>query len=110
MIEINGKEYVMRGLKTQDIYFMSRILKKMNIKIDATGKDSAEQVGVDLMMKVAENLHQAQDEVSAFLGGMISMDKEVFDNLEIEDTIKVLNEFKQLKGLSGFFQLVAKSM
>ena len=110
MIEINGKEYVMRGLKTQDIYSMSRILKKMNIKMDAGGKQSAEQVGIDLMTKVFENLHQAQDEVNAFFGGLIGMTAVEFSELDIEHAGQVIGEFRKLKGLTGFFQLVAKSM
>ena len=106
MIEIQGKEYVMRGLKTKDIYTMSRILKKMQLKMDA--KTSPDQVGVDLMMRVLENLHLAENEVNAFLSGLIGMEPEKFADLDFEDTFKVLSEFQKQKGLSGFFTTAAK--
>ena len=110
MIEINGKEYVMRGLKTQDIYKMSRILKKMGVKVSIGKNDTMESVGADFILKCLENLHLAEKEVNSFLGELIGMKPDEFNELEIEDAAKVLNEFRNLKGLESFFTLAAKSM
>ena len=100
--------YEMRGLKTSDIYKMSRILKKMNLDLVADDTTTQVQMGVQMIKKIGENLHMAEDEVNEFMGGMVGLSGEEFGNLPIEDTIQIMEQFKEQKGLTSFFKLAAK--
>jgi len=99
-------EYKMRALKTSDIFKMSKILKKLNVKVDVNDKTTQQQVGVQMLQRVAENLHLAEDEVNAFLGELVNVDAKEFANLPIEDTLKIITLFKEQKGLASFLSAV----
>lgn len=98
-------EYKMRPLKTLDIYAMSKILKKLNVKLDVNEKTTQQQLGVQMFQRVAENLHLADEEVNAFLGEMVGIKAKEFNDLPIEDTFKIISLFKEQKGLASFLKL-----
>ena len=100
--------YTMRPLKTSDIFKMSKILKKLNIKLEIAGKTTQAQMGVQMVQRIAENLHLAEDEVNAFLGELVGVDQEAFANLPIEDTLEIITLFKDQKGLASFLQTAVK--
>lgn len=109
-------KYEMRPLKTKDIYTMSKILKKLDVKITLDlnkfkGK-SQEQAGQEfflvLIKNALENLHLAEKEVNTFLAELVGIDAKAFDELPIEDTIEIINLFKNQKGLANFLQLAGK--
>jgi hypothetical protein len=101
-------EEVMRNLITNDIFKMSRILKKMSLKLDVKGKTS-EEIGGEFVLAVLENIHLAQEEVNDFLGGLMGMEGESFGKLPIEQTMEAIAEFKNLPGLAGFFKAAGLS-
>jgi len=113
--------YKVRKLKTFDIYPMSKILKKMNLKLNVADitknidleelkKEDNEgkmiQAGLQAMIQigfqVAENLHLAQEEVSEFMGSMVGMSAKEFNELDIEETVKIMAQFTQQKGVASF--------
>ena len=96
----------MRQLKTNDVFLMSRILKKININLDSKGTD--EEIGLKLLMQVAENAYLAQNEINEFLGGLTGMTGEEFGNLPIKESMAIMSEFKQLDGVVDFFKLVGQ--
>jgi len=109
-------KYEMRPLKTKDIYTMSKILKKLDVKITLDlnkfkGK-SQEQAGqlffIELIKNALENLHFAQNEVNTFLAELVGIEANQFDELSIEDTVEIINQFKSQKGLATFLQLAGK--
>jgi len=100
----------LRGLKTSDIYKMSKILKKMNIKLDVGDETTQMEMGVQMFQRAIENLHMAEDEVNEFLGDMAGMSGEAFGELPLEQASEVMEEFKKQPGLKRFFMLVSKSM
>ena len=97
----------MRQLKTNDVFLMSRILKKININLDSKGTD--EEIGLKLLMQVAENAYLAQSEINTFLGDLVGMTGEEFGNLPLKESMSIMNEFKQLDGVADFFSLVGQS-
>ncbi|OEH86254.1 hypothetical protein BHU72_12020 [Desulfuribacillus stibiiarsenatis] len=113
-------DYKIRNLKNSDVFKMSKILKAMNLKLDAkqfmekfSEKDIAEkqmQFGLEMIKTALENLHLAENEVNEFLGGLIGITGEEFAELDIEVGMQVTAQFKELKGIKAFFQLVSKSM
>jgi hypothetical protein len=104
-------QYQMRPLKTNDIFPMSKIIKKMNLKLDKVSfKDKTqEQAGVEILLMAAENLHLAQEEVNSFLGSLVGITGQDFGELPIEDSLSIIQQFREQKGLSSFFNLAAKS-
>ena len=93
----------MRQLITNDIFTMSRILKKLNINIDTDG-ESDEKIALKLIVKVAENAHLAQNEINDFIGGLANMTGEEFGKLPIKESISILKQFKELDGIDDFFK------
>lgn len=97
----------MRQLKTNDVFLMSRILKKININLESKGTD--EEIGMKLLIQVAENAYLAQNEINEFLGDLVGMTGEEFGNLPIKESMAIMSEFKQLDGVVDFFKLVGQS-
>ena len=58
----------MRQLQTNDIFSMSRILKKLDLKFEDSETD--EELVLDLIKKAAENAYMAQTEINNFLGSI----------------------------------------
>lgn len=98
----------MRKLKTSDIFKMSKILKKMNIRFEIEEGITPSQMGVQMVQRIIENLHLAEDEVNEFLGGLVGLDQENFADLPIEETLKVISLFKEQKGILNFLKLAGK--
>lgn len=94
---------LIRPLRTSDIFLMSKIFKKMGIKIETKDK-SQEQIGAEILLAVAENFHLAQDEVNELLGNMVGLTAEQFNALPITEVLRIIKEFKSLPGISSFLQ------
>lgn len=105
----------MRQLTTNDVFKMSRILKKLELKsteinIDGDSKNYDEQLGIAVILKAAENLHLAQNEINDFLGDLCGMTGADFGKLPIKESIKYIQEFKDLDGVSDFFKYAGQLM
>ncbi|WP_332632028.1 hypothetical protein [Halalkalibacter flavus] len=101
-------EYKMRPLKTMDIFKMSKILKKLNVKLDVNEKITQKQMGAQMIQRVVENLHLAEGEVNAFLAELVGIDAKEFAELPIEDTLQIIALFKEQKGLASFLSAAGK--
>lgn len=97
----------MRELITADVFKMSKILKKMDIKLEVEGKTQA-QVGAELIVKIGENLHLAENEVNEFMGSLIGIPAKEFSELPLTKTFEYLEEFKNMPGLVNFFKLAGQ--
>lgn len=103
--------YKMRTLKTSDIFKMSKILKKLEVKTNDIKLEegmTTEQVGVTIILKAVENLHMAEDEVNDFISGLVGITAEEFGELPIEDTLSIISQFKEQKGIASFLQLAGR--
>ena len=92
----------MRQLQTNDIFSMSRILKKLDLKFEESETD--EELVLDLIKKVAENAYMAQTEINNFLGELSGMTGEEFGKLPLKESLAIIKEFKQLDGINDFFK------
>jgi|SRR5699024_7998441 len=101
-------KFKMRNLKTGDIYKMSKILKKMDITFEVKEGISQEQMGVQMIQKVAENLHLAEKEVNGFLAELIGITADEFSELPIGTVLDVFNQFKNQKDIGAFLKLAGK--
>lgn|SRR5690625_807271 len=100
--------YEMRNLKTGDIYKMSRILKKMDLKFDVQEGITQEQMGIYMIQKVLENLHLAEKEVNEFLSELIGITPKEFADLPLGEVINIYEQFKNQKDLIPFLKLAGK--
>ncbi|HSH24602.1 MAG TPA: hypothetical protein VLA13_03585 [Massilibacterium sp.] len=101
-------KYKMRNLKTGDIYKMSKILKKMDIKFTVPKDATQEEMGVQLIQRVLENLHLAENEVNAFMAELVGLKTEEFAELPIGDVMEIFNLFKEQKDIAAFLKLAGK--
>jgi hypothetical protein len=99
---------MLRNLKTADIFKMSKILKKMGLKVDAGEGKTQQQVGAELILSVFENIHMAEAEVNEFLADLAGMKAAEFAELPIEQTMEIMAEFKQIPGLASFFKTAGR--
>jgi len=107
-------KYEMRGLKTSDIYVMSKILKKLNLKMNVdlnkykgkkiSQEDAGKEMMIDLLKTALENLSDAENEVNTFLASLVGLKAKEFSNLPIEDTFEIIGLFKEQKGLKNFLK------
>lgn len=97
-----------RPLVGNDIFKLSRILKKMEIKFDVKEGMTQEQLGAELIMKAFENLHLAQKEVNEFMGSLIGIDGKAFGELPISEYFEYLEKFKDIKNIKSFFTQAEK--
>lgn len=98
----------MRKLKTGDIYKMSRIFKKMNIRLEVDSKTNQVQMGAQLIQRILENLHLAEKEVNGFLSELIGIDPEEFNELSLTEVMEVFNQFKNQEDIGAFLKLAGK--
>lgn len=101
-------KHELRKLKTNDVFKMSKILKKMNLKIKFEKDTNEKQMGFEMIKSVFENLHLAEKEVNEFLADMTGMTIEEFSDLPFEDGIDIINQFKNMKEIGNFLKSANK--
>jgi hypothetical protein len=111
----------MRKLKTSDLFSLSRILKKMNIKEDIkklakdiTGatpeeKKKAEQgMEIDLAMLFVENIGLAEREIYKFFADLTGEAASNIENMDLDKFIDLVKELFNQDGFASFLSVVSK--
>ena len=111
----------MRNLKTKDLFSLSRIVKKMNIKEDIkelaqniTGlakedKEKAEQsMQVDIMLIFVENLGSAEKDVYKLLGDLTDKTAKEIEDMDLTEFMAIITELFKQDGLGKLFQTALK--
>lgn len=111
----------MRKLETSDLFSLTRILKKMNIKDeikslvkDVTGlndeeKKKAEQaLQIELVWLFVENIGNAEKEIYKFLADLTGMKTEEIKHLEPNKFMALIEELFQQDSLGSFFSMALK--
>jgi len=110
----------LRDLKFSDVFKISKILKKINLKseakqvirnVDVKGKNVNEigwEVIIDAVLIAAENLHLAEREVNDFLGSLIGISGKEFAQLSPTEGFEVVAKLKEHKDLPDFLQQAVK--
>lgn len=100
--------YTMRELKSGDIFRMSKIIKKINIKVEVKKGMTQSQAGLEVITQILENLHLAEKEVSDFMGDLIGITGQEFQELSLADTMNIFKQFQELEGVESFLKLANK--
>jgi hypothetical protein len=101
-------DFKFRKLITNDLFAVSRILKKMDlpIKLSDVENKSQDELGAELISSLLkgliENICMAQDEVNAFIGELIGLSGEEFGQLGIDDTFEIIKAFKNIPSIGSF--------
>jgi len=111
----------MRKLKTSDLFSLSRILKKMNIKDeikvlakDITGatseeKKKAEQdMEIELAMLFVENIGAAEKEIYKFFADLTGKTAADIENMDLNDFMNLVQELFNQEGFESFLSTASK--
>jgi len=111
----------MRSLETRDLFSLSRILKKMNIKDEIRGlaknvsgmakedKKKAEQtMQVDIMMLFVENIGSAEKEIYKLLGDLTDKKVTEIENMKMTEFMDLFKELMEQEGVGSFLSTALK--
>jgi len=133
-MEINGKQYKVRGLIVEDIGAFSKLLDKLEFNLSdfikdknilqrakgkvnkpqdhkERGEDLAEAAGIEIALEIANylvrNYHKAQEEFNAFMGSLINVKPEAFKKMPINTPFIIFAELAKENELLDFFEKAA---
>lgn len=103
----------MRKLKFQDVGKASKIIRKLNLRVDKemSVNADAETMGASLILKLAENFSVVTEEVAEFMSGLLEdegITKEDYMNRDLSDVIEDFQRLKEDDGFAAFFSTVEK--
>jgi hypothetical protein len=111
----------MRKLKTSDIFALTRIVKKMNIKKeiaevakDVSGFTADEKVKAEATMQTSiilifvENLGSAETEIYKLLADVTGTTAEDIENMDIDLLIPMIKELFSQEGIGSFLSVALK--
>lgn len=101
----------MRNLKFKDLGKASKIVKKLNLRVDKeTNINDIDSVGASLFLKLVENYNMVQDDLADFMSNLLedeNVSKEDFLNLELNDVYAYLEKLKEDEGFSNFLSALS---
>lgn len=108
-------ELTVRKLGWGDTFKLSKILKKMSLKIDASEiankidpAQSLEKAGIQaflpIFLQALENLHLAESEINDFLGSLVGITGKEFSELPFEEGLSVIGQLAGQKGIADFLK------
>lgn len=109
----------MRELKNKDLFKLSKILKKIKIKIEVETEEmvngkaekvvkSQSQLGAEMILAMLENISLAEREVNDFMAGLLGITENEFAEMPISETMKHFNELKEMDGFVDFFKFASQ--
>ncbi|MBH8601188.1 hypothetical protein [Thermoactinomyces sp. CICC 23799] len=101
----------MRQLKTSDIFRLSSIIRKLNLKkeLAALNAKEPEKLGLQLFLLLFENLDQAEEEITSFFADLAGKTPDQFKEMSLEELGQFMDELRQVKGLGDFFRSLFKT-
>ena len=93
----------MRLLEGNDMFLLSEIADKMDIKLDVKGK-SQEEIGVDLMLFLVKKSHKAKDEIKQLVATLTEKTPEEVSKMSPKQLITSVKEILNQDGVLDFFK------
>ncbi|MDD7306608.1 MAG: hypothetical protein PUG67_08465 [Peptoniphilaceae bacterium] len=101
----------MRNLKFKDLGKASKIVKKLNLRVDKeTNINDIDSVGASLFLKLVENYNMVQDDLADFMSNLLedeNISKEDFLNLDLNNVYTYLEKLKEDDGFSNFLSALS---
>ena len=106
--ENDMKILTIREIKFNDVYKAAEILKAVKIDIDPEDITDTDTVfgGVKMIMNIVGNAGSAKKEVNEFLGSLFNISGKEFGELNFIQSVNCMKQFKNIDGLSDFFNTV----
>ncbi len=99
----------LRKLKFTDLGAASKIIKKLELRVEGNGSSSVEEIGASLFLVLIEKYHLVENDIAEFMSKLIEdMTKEDFMNLDLDEVFAYIEELKKDEGLSRFLQTLNK--
>lgn len=111
----------MRSLKTSDLFALTRIIKKMDIKSDikALTKDisslsdedklkAKDALNIDLMLLFVENIGSAEKEIYKFLSDLSGVEAKEIENQSPIKTIDMIKSIFEDEEIGDFLKVALK--
>ena len=93
----------MRKLEADDMFLLSEIIDKMDIKIDFTIKNQ-EQMGADLFMQLIRKTHKAKAEIRELIASLSGKSAEEVGKMSPSQMIGDIKEILKQDGVMDFFK------
>jgi aspartate carbamoyltransferase regulatory subunit len=93
----------MRKLKTDDMFLLSEIADKMDIKLDVKGK-TQEEVGAELILFLVKKAHKAKDEIKTLVATLTGKPLEEVSDMSPNEMINNVKEILKQDGVLDFFK------
>lgn len=93
----------MRELEGNDMFLLSEIADKMDIKLDVKGK-TQEEIGVDLMLFLVKKSHKAKDEIKQLVATLTEKTPEEVGKMSPKQLITSVKEILKQDGVLDFFK------
>lgn len=104
----------MRNLQFKDVGKVSKILKKLQLRVDKDlNIQDEEALGASLFLKLAENYSVVQEDLAEFMADLLKdedITKTKFLEMELDEVYDYFIKLKEDKGLSRFLSIVSKTM
>lgn len=99
----------LRKIKFSDLGAASKIIQKLELRIEGNGSSSVEEIGASLFLVLIEKYHLVENDVAQFMSNLIEdMTKEEFLGLNLDEVFAYIEELKKDEGLSRFLQTLNK--
>ncbi|KIL74368.1 hypothetical protein [Bacillus badius] len=102
------KELEIRGLTYKDIFPMSKIISKLNIKLKFEKGLSQEEIGFELASRVLSGLHLAEKEITDFLSSLLQVKPKELERLGFEVLFEVFSQLSKSEEFDRFLKLASK--
>ena len=76
-------------LKTKHIIMLSKLVTKMNLKLDITERD-ATKLGMNIVLEIVSKIQDAEKEFYELIGSLSGYNAEAVPEIEIDELIDIL--------------------
>lgn len=98
----------MKKLAAKDLFKLSKIVRKMGIKISVTDENgvrkSQEQIGADFILGIISSIDLAQDEIIALIAELEDKSIEEIENQSPKELFEQIKSLMAQEGVSDFLK------
>jgi len=93
----------MRELEGDDMFLLSEIADKMDIKLDVKGK-TQEEAGTELIFFLVKKAHKAKNEIKSLVASLTEKTPEEVGKMSPKEMVTNVKEIMQKDGVLDFFR------
>lgn len=99
----------MRELRNEDMYLLSEILDRMDLKMPTLKKDDGakktrEELGADVVLSIVRKVHLAKDQINQLLANVMEKDLSEVKQMSLAETGSSIAKLFGKAGIADFFK------